>query len=57
RISLHDNKVGVWCADSDHRIVGPKFHYQTVNSAHYVDDVLKPFFNMPTEEENQYAYF
>jgi hypothetical protein len=41
---LHDIKVGVWCAVSTRRVIGPIFFGDTVNSDRYVSDILEPFF-------------
>lgn len=56
-VPLHDAKVGVWCAVSGRRIIGPIFFYDTVNSERYVNNILQPFFDMLTEEEREYGYF
>ena len=40
---LHDKKVGVWIAISRHRIVGPIFFMNTINSKHYCLDILHAF--------------
>jgi hypothetical protein len=56
-VSLHSEKVGVWCAVSLWRIIGPLFFHETVNSDHYVNDTLNSFFNQLTAEERQHGYF
>jgi hypothetical protein len=56
-VPLHIEKVGVWCAVSLRRINGPLFFHETVNSDHYVNDILNLFFNQLTAEERQYGYF
>jgi hypothetical protein len=33
---LHDVKIGVWCAINAHRIIGPVFFQETINSERYV---------------------
>jgi hypothetical protein len=43
-VPLHDQKIGVWCAITASRIVGPIFFENTINSEWYVTDVLRPFF-------------
>jgi hypothetical protein len=48
-IPLHDQKVGVWCAVSGRKIIGPIFFYDTVNSKRYVNNILEPFFQTLTE--------
>ncbi|PSN33709.1 hypothetical protein C0J52_26546 [Blattella germanica] len=54
---LHDLKVSVWCEISALRIIGPIFFYETLNSERYVNNILRPFFNMLTEPEKEYCYF
>jgi hypothetical protein len=56
-VPLHSEKVGVWCARSPRRIIGPIFFHETVNSDRYVNNILNPFFNQLTAEERQYGYF
>jgi inhibitor of nuclear factor kappa-B kinase subunit alpha len=56
-VPLHDQKIGVWCAISAARIVGPIFFEETINSERYVSDILQPFFESITEEEKTYGYF
>jgi hypothetical protein len=47
----------VWCAVNGRKIIGPTFFYGTVNLDHYVSSILELFFQMSTEEEEQYTYF
>lgn len=54
---LHDQKAGVWCAVSAHRIIGPIFFHQTLNSARYIYYIFYPFVAALTEEEKTYSYF
>lgn len=54
---LHDLKVGVWCAVSARRIIGPIFFHQTVNSERYIANIFNPFVAALTEEETTYGYF
>jgi len=54
---LHDLKVGVWCALSANRIIGPIFFNWTINSQRYVDTILQPFFQQLTEQERMHSYF
>jgi hypothetical protein len=49
--------VGVWCAVSPWRIIGPLFFHDTVNSNCYINDILNPFFIQLTAEERPYGYF
>lgn len=52
---LHPQKIGVWCALSRRRIVGPIFFETTVNSAVYVD--LAQQFITLLEPDERYVYF
>jgi hypothetical protein len=54
---LHDIKVGVWCAMSARRVIGPIFFGDTVDTDRHVSDILEPFFQEVTEEETRYGYF
>ena len=56
-VPLHDVKIGVWCAISGRRIIGPIFYDGTINAQRYVDLILQPFFAEVTEEERDHAYF
>jgi hypothetical protein len=49
--------IGVWCAITASRIVGPIFFENTNNSERCVTDILRPFFDSITEEEKTYGYF
>jgi hypothetical protein len=49
QVPLHSEKVGVWCAVSARRIIGPLFFHGTVNSDSYVNDILNT--------ERQHGYF
>jgi hypothetical protein len=54
---LHDEKIGVWCAISARRIIGPIFYDDTFNSARYMNNVQSPVFTKLTEEERLYGVF
>jgi hypothetical protein len=41
-LPLHDERIGVWCAVSAHKIIGPIFYDDKVNAAKYVN---KPIFH------------
>ena len=49
--------MGVWCGISALRIIGPIFFYETLNSERYVNNILRPFFNMLRGPEKEYCYF
>jgi hypothetical protein len=50
-------KVGVWCASSARRIVGPVFFKGTINRERYVQVILRQFFSELTEVERLYGWF
>jgi hypothetical protein len=50
-------KVGVWCAVSVRRIVGPVFFNGTINCERYVQVILGQFSPGLTEEERLYGWF
>jgi hypothetical protein len=54
-VLLYDQKIGVWCAITSSRIVGPIFFENTINSERYVSDILRPFIGSITEEEKTYG--
>jgi hypothetical protein len=56
-VPLHDQKIGVWCARTASRIVGPLFFENTINSERYVSVILRPFFGSITAEEKAHGYF
>jgi hypothetical protein len=56
-LPLHDKKIGVWCAISARRIIGPIFYDDTFNAARYVNNIISPFYTELTEGERQYGIF
>lgn len=56
-VSSHDPKVGVWCAVSARKVIGPVFFEETINSYRYVELILLPFFQELTKEEKLYGFF
>lgn len=54
---LHDQKIGLWCAISGERIIGPIFFQETINSERYMENILRPFFDQLTERERAFATF
>ena len=56
-VPLHDQKVGVWCAISRTRLIGPIFFDDTVNSQRYINNILNPFFNQLTDYEKENGTF
>ena len=53
---LQDQKLGVWCAMSGTRIIGPIFLNRTVNKEVYTN-IFKEFCAQLTEEERQSFFF
>jgi hypothetical protein len=51
-VPLYGVKIVVWCAISEHRIIGPVFFQKTINSERYVRVILPPFFRELTEEND-----
>jgi hypothetical protein len=49
-------KVGVWCALSARRIVGPVLFNETINCERYVQVMLGQFFSELTEDERLYGW-
>ena len=47
----HPQKVGVWCAVSRRRIVGPIFFHGTLTGQRYREEVLTPFIHALNEDE------
>ena len=54
---LHDMKIGVWCALSRKRIIGPIFFEETINADRYKSLILEPFIAELDESEIQCAWF
>ncbi len=53
--SLHSIKVGVWCAFSQRRVIGPMFFDKSVDSDVYTG-IIQNFFAL-LEEDERYAWF
>ncbi|KAJ3662500.1 hypothetical protein Zmor_006846 [Zophobas morio] len=47
----YPQKVGVWAAISQHRVIGPIFFYGNINAARYRDEILSVFLNQLDDEE------
>jgi hypothetical protein len=56
-LPLRDENVGVWCAVSAHRVIGPIFYDYTVTAVRYAKNTLRPFFAELTQEERLYGVF
>jgi hypothetical protein len=56
-MALHDQKVGVWCAISRMRIIGPIFFNDTTNVERYRTDIREPFLGHLTEREIEGVWF
>lgn len=57
QIPLHDQKVGVWCALSRTRIIGPIFFDNTINAKRYRTEILEPFIAQLKKRELKKAWF
>jgi hypothetical protein len=57
KVLLHPVKLGVWCAVSATRIVGPMFFNETVNCKRYVQVIFGQFIPELTQEERFYGWF
>lgn len=56
-ISLHPQKVGVWCGLSRKRIIGPIFFDETINAERYRTHILEPFVSQLNETELEQGWF
>ena len=54
---LHDQNIGVWCAVSRSRIIGPIFFDSTINSDCYIKDIFVPFSEQLTALEKAKTWF
>jgi hypothetical protein len=50
-------KVGVWCAVSARKTVGPEFFNEIINCERYVQVILGQFLPQLTQEERLYGWF
>lgn len=57
QVPLYDQKVGVWCAISRMRIIGPIFFNETINAERYRTLILEPFIAHLTEREIMESWF
>jgi hypothetical protein len=57
KVLLLPVKVGVWCAVSARRIVGPVFFNETINCERYVQVILRQFFPELKEKERICGWF
>jgi hypothetical protein len=44
QLPLYDHEVGVWCAFSANRIIGPIYYEGTLDIQRYINEILNPFF-------------
>jgi hypothetical protein len=56
QVPLHDQKIGVWCAVSASRIIGPTFFDTTVNTDVYLQ-IFRNLYSQLTENERQQCFF
>jgi hypothetical protein len=48
---LHSLKIGMWCAMSWKKIIGPILFDETIKTKVYIYEILYPFFAEPMDEE------
>jgi hypothetical protein len=53
----YPQKIGVWAAISQHRIIGPYFFQGNINGERYRAEILTPFLNELHDDELIYGYF
>jgi len=53
---FHSEKIGVWCAMSRRRIIGPIFFDATITTAAYME-TINTFVNQLDDEELSIEYF
>ncbi|KAJ3666169.1 hypothetical protein Zmor_001623 [Zophobas morio] len=53
----YPQKVCVWAAISQRRIIGPIFFYGNINVEKYRDEILRVFLNQLDDDELVYGYF
>jgi hypothetical protein len=52
-VSLHVLEVTVWCGVSECKITQQMFFKETINSYHYIQLILTPFFTELTQEHKE----
>lgn len=55
--TLHPQKIGVWCAISRRRIIGPIFFNGTLTGERYRQEIIMPFIEQLDDEEITQGYF
>jgi hypothetical protein len=57
RLSLYDQKLGVWREISANRIIGLVFYEGTLDTQRYINEILHPLFVNLAPAEERFSYF